>query len=158
MATSLDHDILPVESSAGFFRPKSKMRTLALVVAGVIVHFVGGAPISEGHSKVDNSVQGRQGQTLSGDGLRDVRGSYTIALPGGRTRTVKYSTGESNLHAAVITNELGAESTNPQDVALQASAVSAAEAVLKGAATFLRSITFGPDADGVYVQRRVATA
>ncbi|XP_022655591.1 uncharacterized protein LOC111271059 isoform X2 [Varroa jacobsoni] len=152
MATSLDHDILPVESSAGFFRPKSKMRTLALVVAGVIVHFVGGAPISEGHSK------GRQGQTLSGDGLRDVRGSYTIALPGGRTRTVKYSTGESNLHAAVITNELGAESTNPQDVALQASAVSAAEAVLKGAATFLRSITFGPDADGVYVQRRVATA
>lgn len=70
----------------------------------------------------------------------------------------RYSTGESNLHAAVITNELGAESTNPQDVALQASAVSAAEAVLKGAATFLRSITFGPDADGVYVQRRVATA
>ncbi|OQR70283.1 cuticle protein 10.9-like [Tropilaelaps mercedesae] len=77
-----------------------------------------------------------------------------MALPDGRTRTVKYTADEAGFHAAVITNELGAKDNNPYGAAFRASAISAAEAVLRGAAVFLRGVTSDPNADGIYIQKK----
>lgn len=69
-------------------------------------------------------------------------------------RLYRYTTDKNGFHATVLTNELEpSKARNSRDLAAQASVISAAETLLKGAAVFLRDVTSDPSGDGIYIQK-----
>ncbi|OQR71990.1 cuticle protein 10.9-like [Tropilaelaps mercedesae] len=86
-------------------------------------------PYEYGYSSED--IEGTHSAQQSGDESGRVRGSYTMTLVDGRTRTVTYIADENGYRAEVTTNELGTESKNPADAIINSSAITGEQAAIQ---------------------------
>jgi len=80
------------------------------------------APASFGYNVQDPEDGGSHGHTASSDSKGHWKGSYTLQLGDGRTRTVDYTADDTGFHATITTNEPGTKTSNPADANIQSDA------------------------------------